>query len=240
MNRLRSNHGSLVRFLDQFDVVLLDMNGTFMFDHDRLGPEEDFYQTYQAVGGRQLDDPMVRSIMRRTCDALLAAYDDPAHFDDFPPLHEAFPRYGGAPDGEVGILEQVFALHELGRSPPPHVRFLHDLAKTHQLGVVSNICATPAACETRLWEVGLGGVFTHTIFSSQGRSIKPSRAIFLRALAYFDTGARVLFVGDSLERDIRPARSLGLHTAWIAPSGAPAAEADVVIPTLLELATVAT
>ena len=55
-------------FLDQFDVVLLDMNGTFMFGHDRLGPEEDFYQTYQAVGGRSLEKHAVTSIMRSTCD----------------------------------------------------------------------------------------------------------------------------------------------------------------------------
>ena len=226
-------------FLDQFDVVLLDMNGTFMFGHDRLGPEEDFYQTYQAVGGRSLEKHAVTSIMRSTCDTLLAAYDDPAHIDDFPTLREAFPKHG-APEEEVEVLEQVFALHELGKSPPAHVRFLHGLARTHQLGVVSNICAPPSACEARLRETGLDGVFTSTIFSSQARSIKPSPAIFRRALAAFDAGARVLFVGDSFERDIRPACGLGLGTAWIAPPGTRAREADVVIASLPELATVAT
>ncbi|NOT09959.1 MAG: HAD family hydrolase [Gemmatimonadales bacterium] len=226
-------------FLDQFDVVLLDMNGTFMFDHDRLGPEEDFYHTYRTVGGRRLERRTVTSIMRSTCDALLVAYDDPAHFDNFPTLREAFPKHG-APEEEVEVLEQVFAVHELGKSPPVHVRFLHGLAKTHQLGVVSNICAPPSACEIRLREVGLDRVFTHTILSSQARSIKPSPAIFRRALAAFDAGARVLFVGDSLERDIRPASGLGLRTAWIAPPGRQTREADVVIASLLELATVAT
>lgn len=216
------------------------MNGTFMFDHDRLGPEEDYYQTYRSVGGRQLDRPAVMSIMRSTCDALLKAYDDPAQFDDFPTLREAFPKFGGAPESEVELLERLFALHELGVVPPSHVCFLQDLAKTHRLGVVSNICAPPTACDARLREVGIGGIFTHTAFSSQARSIKPSPVIFRRALAAFGVGARVLLVGDSLERDIRPARHLGLHTAWIAPAGAPAADADVVISSLPELATVAT
>ena len=42
-------------------------------------------------------------------------------------------------------------------------------------------------------------------------------------------------MGDSLDRDIRPARSLGLQTAWIAPAGAAAREADVVIASLPDL-----
>ena len=223
-----------MRFLDQFDVVLLDMNGTFMFGHDRLGPEEDFHRTYLAVGGRKLDPPAVRAIMRATCDALQAAYDDPAHFDDFPTLREALPRHGCAPP-EIEILEQVFALHELGSCPPDHVTFLHRLAGTHRLGVVSNICAPPDAVEARLRKAGLDGVFTHTTFSSAGRSIKPSPVIFRRALAAFPADSRVLFVGDSLDRDIRPARNLGLGTVWIAPPGAEAWEADIVIASLPDL-----
>jgi putative hydrolase of the HAD superfamily len=224
-----------VRFLDQFDVVLLDMNGTFMFGHDRLGPEEDFYRTYQAIGGRMLDRLAVTTIMRSTCDALQSAYDDPAHFDDFPTLREAFPRHGLAPPDEIEILEQVFAVHELGSCPPEHAGFLHRLARTHRLGVVSNICAPPSAVEARLREAGLDRVFTHTTFSSAARSIKPSPAIFRRALEALPPDSRVLFVGDSLERDIRPARSLCLGTAWIAEPGSRAPEADAVIASLPDL-----
>lgn len=224
-----------MRFLNQFDVVLLDMNGTFMFGHDRLGPEEDFHRTYHALGGRKLDRPALTGIMRSTCDALLTAYDDPAHFDDYPTLREAFPRHGRAPLDEVEILEQVFAQHELGSCPPDHVEFLHRLAGTHRLGVVSNICAPPAAVEARLRDVGLDGVFIHTVFSSAARNIKPSPVIFRRALAAFPADCRVLFVGDSLDRDIRPAKSLGLGTAWIAAAEIAAPEADAVIATLPDL-----
>ena len=44
-----------MRFLDQFSVLLLDMNGTFMFGHDRFGPDEDYFATYASLGGRNLD-----------------------------------------------------------------------------------------------------------------------------------------------------------------------------------------
>jgi putative hydrolase of the HAD superfamily len=45
----------------------------------------------------------------------------------------------------------------------------------------------------------------------------------------------VLFIGDSLERDIVPAKALGLSTAWIAPFGSAALAADVVVESLPEL-----
>ena len=47
--------------------------------------------------------------------------------------------------------------------------------------------------------------------------------------ATYRSQARVLFVGDSLERDIRPARALALSTAWVAPAGSSAPEADLVV-----------
>ena len=47
--------------------------------------------------------------------------------------------------------------------------------------------------------------------------------------------AGVLFVGDSLERDIVPAKALGLATAWIAPAGSMHPAADVVVETLPDL-----
>lgn len=228
-----------MRFLDRFSVVLLDMNGTFMFEVDRFGPGEDFHATYRSMGGDALDGHAVESIIHSACEILVRDYNDPARVDDFPSLDEALRRTGRAPEQELGTLERVFAAHELGKAPENHVSFLRQLAKSHALGVVSNICTPPELCRASLEAAGLGDVFNHTHFSSQGRSIKPSPAIFRRALASFPADSRVLFVGDSLERDIRPARLLGMATAWIAPRGSEAPEADVVIESLPELALVA-
>lgn len=120
-----------MRFLDQFSVLLLDMNGTFMFGHDRFGPDQDYFATYQRVGGRSLDRESVLRI------------------------------------------------------------------------------------------------------------VKPSRLLFERALAGVPPNSTVLFVGDSLERDIIPAKTLGLSTAWIAPLGSADPAADVVVGSLSELAEIA-
>ncbi|OLC77215.1 MAG: hypothetical protein AUH78_05035 [Gemmatimonadetes bacterium 13_1_40CM_4_69_8] len=35
-------------------AVLLDMNGTFMFQGDRFGTDQDYAATYRTLGGRQL------------------------------------------------------------------------------------------------------------------------------------------------------------------------------------------
>ena len=40
------------RFIDGFDIILLDMGSTFMFDVDRFSADEDFGATYRTVGGR--------------------------------------------------------------------------------------------------------------------------------------------------------------------------------------------
>jgi putative hydrolase of the HAD superfamily len=89
-----------------------------------------------------------------------------------------------------------------------------------------------------LRESGLLALFKTVVFSSQGRSIKPSPRLFQQALSAFPENSAILFVGDSLERDIIPAKALGLSTAWIAPLGAADPAADVVVESLPALAEV--
>ena len=42
--------------IHRFPVVLLDMNGTFMFDGDRFGPGESYAATCRALGGTLPDE----------------------------------------------------------------------------------------------------------------------------------------------------------------------------------------
>jgi FMN phosphatase YigB (HAD superfamily) len=225
-----------MRFLDKFSVLLLDMNGTFMFGHDRFGPEQDYCASYRALGGRQLDRQSLLRIIQRTCQAMLRASSLPERFDDFPTLAEALRECGGAEEAEVPILERLFAAHEQGDVPAAHAACLHGLARTHHLGVVSNLWARPEPWVASLRAAGLLSVFRTLVFSSEGRSIKPSSRIFERALRQLPPGSTILFAGDSLERDILPAKGLGLSTAWIAPPGLTHPAADVVAASLLELA----
>lgn len=224
-------------FLDRFDVILLDLNGTFMFGHDRFGPDQNYYATYRASGGVRLDRARVTMMMDRCLRDLLRVYEDPAHFDDFPTLSEAFTAFADAHPDDLPALCATFAAHELGSVPPAHAALLQQLSTTHQLGVVSNICGDPASWRAHFTEVGLASVFTCTVFSSEGRTIKPSSRIFLRAFAALPDAHRILFVGDSWERDIVPAKQLGWATAWI--SDASVSDADCLIPNLLALPTVA-
>ena len=228
-----------MRFLDQFSVLLLDMNGTFMFGHDRFGPDEDYFATYQRAGGGRLDRESVLRIVHASCEGLFQAYGAPERFDDFPTVAEALREYGGADPSDLPVLESVLVAHELGHVPSAHEKFLRDTAESHHLGIVSNIWAPPDAWLESLRDSGLLSLFKTIVFSSQGRSIKPSRILFERALAGVPPNSTVLFAGDSLERDIIPAKALGLSTAWIAPLGSADPAADVVIETLPELAELA-
>ena len=63
-----------MRFLDKYSVLLLDMNGTFMFGHDRLGNDQDYYATYQMAGGLNPDQSGVTGIINAAVAALSAAY----------------------------------------------------------------------------------------------------------------------------------------------------------------------
>jgi FMN phosphatase YigB (HAD superfamily) len=228
-----------MRFLDQFSVVLLDMNGTFMFGHDRFGPEEDYFATYESIGGTRLTRDELMSVWLPSLAAILEIYETPARYDDFPALSEVFREYGAGKD-DLPDLERLFALHEIGDVPPMHAKFIAAMAKTHSLGVVSNICAHPSTWLHTCASAGVFAAFKVLVFSSKGRSIKPSLVLFRRAMAAFPPESRILFVGDSLERDIIPARALGMSTTWIAPRGSSHPAADRVVTSLPELAHVGT
>jgi len=226
-------------FLDRFSVLLLDMNGTFMFGHDRFGEDQDYFATYTTLGGSRLNRDQLLSVMSLSLAALLQIYDDPTRFDDFPTLSEVFGDYGAGED-DLALLERVFAAHEIGRIPRTHANFIKHVAVTHELGVVSNICSHPDLWLTNNTSADVFASFKTLVFSSEGRSIKPSPVLFRRAITQFASESPILFVGDSLERDIMPAKALGLSTTWIAPRGSSHAAADRVVESLTELASVAT
>ncbi len=59
-------------------------------------------------------------------------------------------------------------------------------------------------------------LFEVCVFSSDHGHLKPSPYPFLQAIAAFTVErARLLFVGDSLRRDIAGAKAVGLSTVWI-------------------------
>lgn len=53
-----------MNLLNKFKVVLLDMNGTFMFGGDRFSENEDYAETYHHIGDRGLADNLVNTAVQ--------------------------------------------------------------------------------------------------------------------------------------------------------------------------------
>jgi FMN phosphatase YigB (HAD superfamily) len=83
-----------------------------------------------------------------------------------------------------------------------------------RLGLVSNACGNAdVLCE----EFGYSPMLSAIVDSHRFGVSKPDPAIFRHALSLLHaTAKRTAFVGDSLDRDIEPARRLGMTTVWIA------------------------
>lgn len=206
----------------RFKVLLLDMHSTFMFGEDRFGPEEDFAATYAACGGRSLAPHEIDRTVRAAYAFLAARYADPAFEDDFPSVAEALESVAPhLPATERERLIAVFGQHERGTVPPEYAGALRALGETRELRMISNIWAPKAPWIEELSRAGVFRLFRRTVFSSDTRSMKPSRRLFEQALEGLSWAREtVLMIGDSLRCDILGAKRVGLTTALIAPPGA--------------------
>ena len=104
-----------------------------------------------------------------------------------------------------------------------------------KLAVVSNACGNAARlCE----EFGYADLLMAVVDSQLFGAAKPDVKIFHHALTLVGTRPeRTAFVGDRLDRDIEPARSIGMRTVWIAGDQRPATPscADLVLDSVAEL-----
>lgn len=111
------------------------------------------------------------------------------------------------------------------------------LARKYRLGVVSNFCGN---VDVILRDYGLADHLSVIVDSALVGVGKPDPAVFRIALERIGAQAgETVFVGDNLERDIRPAKALGMGTVWLRAAGDPPLpvppEADRVIRSLTEL-----
>lgn len=222
--------------IHRFPVVLLDMNGTFMFDGDRFGPGESYAATCRALGGT-LPDEVVNAAVSAAFDYLSVRYADPSYHDAFPSVAEALaavPETRGLSASDLDLIARTFARHELGRIPPEHVHALRRLSRRHRLGLVADIWAEREGWERELEKAGVLGLFEALVFSSDGRSVKPSPELFLRALRELGASPEeAVVVGDSARRDGGGARAAGLP--FVLVSGEEHPDALGRVPSLLAL-----
>lgn len=80
-----------------------------------------------------------------------------------------------------------------------------------KLGILSNTFVHGSSLDRHLKEAGLLEYFDHRIYSYQYAFRKPDRRIFLEAARKIDTEpARILFVGDRMDKDVRGALAAGM------------------------------
>lgn len=86
-------------------------------------------------------------------------------------------------------------------------------SKGYRLGVIAN---QPVGTADRLASWGMLGFFDVVVSSAEAGVSKPSPEIFLMAMESASCEpARCLMVGDRLDNDIKPAKALGMATAWM-------------------------
>ena len=207
------------RFIDKFEVILLDMVRTFMFNADRFSAADDFAATYQRIGGRTLSDGEMRQIISSVFGTMLtdslnslchARFPSVLSYLETLPLSKELPKY------ELGLLEHVFALHEIGEIPATHAAALRWLRETHKLGVVSDIWSRSDLYLQEFERAGVRELFDVIVFSSDYGHLKPSRYLFTKAIEAFAADrVKIVFVGDSLRCDIAGAKAVGLSAIWI-------------------------
>jgi len=225
-----------MRVLDTINVILLDMNSTFMFGEDRFSETEDYYHTYQSVGGKRLSDSQVRHTIQACYEGMSLDYEDPGKYHNFPSLQEGFHRYANVDEADLAHLVDTFAAHELGHISEEYASYLKQLASTHVLGLVANIWAPKDKWLAEFSRVGIQDVFTNQVFSSEMGCIKPAPQIYKKALEGLQVHhSEILFVGDSLKYDMEGAKNMGFNTAWINDRNIDHPLADHVIPSLLHL-----
>ncbi|AFY58362.1 haloacid dehalogenase superfamily enzyme, subfamily IA [Rivularia sp. PCC 7116] len=210
-------------FINKFDVLLLDVGHSFMFKGYRFFDTEDFAATYRNLGGILLTDELVNQIIFTVSRKIKADGKNPAYYECLPSVIsylQKHPQASYLPVNELNLLEQVFANHEVGVISGKHVEVLHQLAKTHRLGIVSNIWSKKDIFLKEFDRVGIRDLFEIIIFSSDFGWIKPSTKLFDRAIEHFDVEReKIVYIGDHIMRDVGGAKTAGLSSVWINKRG---------------------
>jgi len=194
-------------------AILFDMGGTL--DGDGQHWLERFVGLYRAAGvtlpRETLRGAFDEAERRANSDSTIAA-------SDFRQMIELYVKWQLDHLGltNSGLAQKLVA----GFSAPvreamaANVRLLAELAQRgFELGVVSNGCGN---VEKLCADFGYTPFLSVIVDSRCVGVCKPDQAIFTHALQRLNRDAgEAMMVGDSFERDIVPAKQLGMKTAWL-------------------------
>ncbi len=103
----------------------------------------------------------------------------------------------------------------------PSLEFLYEdaqavLKKLHtkyKIGIIAN---QEVGCKERLEKMGIAQYFDFTAYSAEEGVSKPDLKLFHIALSKCSCQPQnAIMIGDRIDNDILPAKSLGMHTVWV-------------------------
>jgi HAD superfamily hydrolase (TIGR01509 family) len=202
-------------------AVLFDFGGTL--DGDGLHWLDRFYAIWADVAVPAADPSRVKDAFYAADRALEADHATRAcGFAEMMKRHAAaqLDHLGLDDDRLASRVADAFTVPAVAalRKSRDVLTALHDSG--YRLAVVSNFYGNVATlCE----EAGLTPMLEAVVDSAVVGVGKPDPRIFRRALDRLQVAPdAAVMVGDSFDRDIRPARSLGMKTLWLAPGRASA------------------
>ncbi len=197
-------------------AVFFDYGGTL--DADGVAWKERFRPIYRRAGLATPPEAFDRAFYH--ADDSLTAEADP-HLSLSKVLHEQVRRVLTALDCcREALVEDIAGA--FFRQSTEHIRrirpLLERLSADFRLGIISNNYGNLAAiCR----QIGLADLMEVLVDSARVGAVKPDPVIFRRALAQMDVRPEeAVMVGDSLARDIRGARAVGMRAVWLSPQEA--------------------
>jgi FMN phosphatase YigB (HAD superfamily)/dTDP-glucose pyrophosphorylase len=195
-------------------LILFDFGGTLD------GPGVPWVDRFAVAYGRAgLEIPAER-LRRAAAVGTRSAYDTPAvaGYD----LRETVAFHVAAQFSWLGIVDAAAAerivaifVRDTTTALATSRSLLERLRRRFRLGVVSNFYGN---LHRVLSSAGIAPLLSSIVDSTVAGIRKPDPRIFELAIAEAGVGAsETLYVGDSLEQDIVPARAVGLRTVWLMP-----------------------
>ena len=157
------------RFIDQYDILILDVGQTFMFNVDRFSPNDNLGLTYLELGGRTLEQELAAKLCIDVFREISEASLLPENYERLPSVKSCIDRHPAGlnlPERERSILERTIALHEIGEIPEEYCTILRKLRKSHRLGIVSDIWSKSDLFYEKFRDLRILELFEVIIFSS--------------------------------------------------------------------------
>jgi len=208
-----------MRYIDHFEFIFLDVCNTFMFEVDCFSREERYDKTYFEIGGNHFSKNEINELLWNWYETMNADYQNPDRYENFGNSRFYLKKVlnGQAlPESEIKLIEKVIGIHERGVIPTDYQEIIKQLAKGHRLGIISDIWADSPYFFEILDNYNLTDFFERIIFSADIGAIKPSKKIFDTALKNLEIpNSKILYIGDSLLRDIGGSNKAGIASVWI-------------------------